>query len=55
MGLDDAEIERDLGIDGVRETVLYAAGAGSRPRGTAWAPRPRGSARAIPNPAFTRR
>jgi SagB-type dehydrogenase family enzyme len=52
MGLDDAAIERDLGIDGVRETVLYVAGAGARPRGTAWAPRPRGSLRVRANPAF---
>jgi SagB-type dehydrogenase family enzyme len=52
MGLDDVEIEKDLGIDGVRETVLYVAGAGSRPRGTTWAPRTRGALRAQPNPAF---
>jgi len=54
MGLDDALIEEDLGIDGVRETVLYVAGAGARPRGTTWAPRPIGSLRARPNPAFRR-
>jgi SagB-type dehydrogenase family enzyme len=53
MGLDDAAVERDLGVDGVRETVLYVAGAGSRPRGTAWAPRHRGSLRSKQNPAFT--
>lgn len=52
MGLDDDEIEKDLGIDGVAETVLYVAGAGSRPRGTTWAPRPRGTVRADPNLAF---
>ena len=52
MGLDDAAIEQDLGIDGVRETVLYVAGAGTRPRGTAWAPRPRGALRARVNAAF---
>lgn len=52
MGLDDAAIEADLGIDGVRETVLYVAGAGSRPRGSTWAPRPRGTLHATPNPAF---
>jgi SagB-type dehydrogenase family enzyme len=55
MGLDDAEIEKDLGIDGVRETVLYVAGAGTRPRGTLWAPKPRGTIRAVPNPAFVPR
>jgi SagB-type dehydrogenase family enzyme len=52
MGLDDAAIERDLGVDGVRETALYVAGAGARPRGVAWAPRPRGSLRSLANPPF---
>jgi SagB-type dehydrogenase family enzyme len=52
MGLDDAAIECELGIDGVRETALYVAGAGRRPRGSAWAPRPKGSLQARPNPAF---
>ena len=50
MGLDDEAIEKDLGIDGVRETVLYVAGAGSRPRGTVWAPRPTGTLPAKTNP-----
>jgi SagB-type dehydrogenase family enzyme len=53
MGLDDPRIEEDLGIDGVRETVLYVAGAGARPRGTTWAPRARGSLRARANPVFS--
>ncbi|HTM24386.1 MAG TPA: SagB family peptide dehydrogenase [Vicinamibacterales bacterium] len=52
MGLDDALIERELGIDGVRETVLYVAGAGRPPRGADWAPRVRGTLRSRPNPAF---
>ena len=52
MGLADSLIERDLGIDGVRETVLYVAGAGARPKGTAWAPRARGTLRARRNPVF---
>lgn len=52
MGLDDNLIERDLGIDGIKETVLYVAGAGTRPRGASWAPRPRGSLTAHRNPAF---
>lgn len=53
MGLDDAAIEKDLGIDGVRETVLYAAGAGTRPRGASWAPRRRGSLTSVINPSLT--
>lgn len=49
MALADSIIERDLGIDGISESVLYAAGVGRPPRGTTWAPRPRG-----PNPALRR-
>ncbi|MGH9793392.1 MAG: SagB family peptide dehydrogenase, partial [Candidatus Acidiferrales bacterium] len=32
MALADSRIERALGIDGVGEAILYAAGVGSRPR-----------------------
>jgi SagB-type dehydrogenase family enzyme len=32
MALADSTIERDLGIDGVTESILYAAGVGVRPR-----------------------
>jgi SagB-type dehydrogenase family enzyme len=52
MGLNDTLIEQDLGIDGVKETVLYVAGAGARPRGVTWAPRPRGTLTARRNPVF---
>ena len=55
MGLADSEIERDLGVDGVSEAVLYAAGAGVPARGAAWAPLPRGTLTVRPNPAFRRR
>jgi SagB-type dehydrogenase family enzyme len=43
MALADSRIESDLGIDGVNESVLYAAGVGTRPKGVdrAQAPRPR--------------
>jgi len=41
MALADSRIERDLGIDGVTESVLYAAGVGVRPPGVDWAPTPR--------------
>jgi hypothetical protein len=50
MGLADSLIERDLGIDGIRESVLYAAGLGRPPSGTSWAPLRRGTLHAEPNP-----
>jgi len=40
MALADSKIERDLGIDGVSESVLYVAGVGARPPGVSWAPWP---------------
>jgi SagB-type dehydrogenase family enzyme len=45
MALADSIIEKDLAIDGISESVLYAAGIGRPPRGTTWASRPKG-----PNP-----
>jgi SagB-type dehydrogenase family enzyme len=33
MALADTAIEHDLGLDGISESVLYAAGVGARPRG----------------------
>jgi SagB-type dehydrogenase family enzyme len=38
--LADSIIERDLGIDGVTESVIYACGVGTRPAGQDWAPLP---------------
>ena len=38
--LADSVIERDLGIDGVTESVVYACGVGPRPAGVEWAPWP---------------
>jgi SagB-type dehydrogenase family enzyme len=49
MALADSMIERDLGIDGIRESVLYAAGIGRPPEGTTWAPLPRGMLKTRPN------
>ncbi len=40
MALADSLIERDLGVDGVSEAILYAAGFGTRPAGVPWAPWP---------------
>ena len=54
MGLADSAIERDLGIDGITESVLYAAGAGCRPRGATWAPLPSGTLEALPNPYLSK-
>ena len=42
MALADSEIESDLGLDGVSESVLYAAGVGLRPTGTAVRATPKG-------------
>jgi SagB-type dehydrogenase family enzyme len=42
MALGDSAIEQDLGIDGIGESVLYAAGVGRPPRATAWAANPAG-------------
>lgn len=50
MGLDDALIEEDLGLDGVTESVVYAAGFGKRPRGAVSASLPRGTLQTRPNP-----
>ena len=41
MALADTTIERALGIDGVSESVLYAAGAGKKTPGRATADRVR--------------
>jgi SagB-type dehydrogenase family enzyme len=52
MGLGDSHLERDLGIDGIREAALYVAGVGVRPPETRWAPAPDGFRRPLitPNP-----
>jgi SagB-type dehydrogenase family enzyme len=38
--LADSLIEKDLGLDGVTESVIYACGVGPRPPGVEWAPWP---------------
>lgn len=43
MAFDQVLVERELGIDGVKESLIYAAGVGSRPPGVKWAPWPRPS------------
>ncbi|MBA3884983.1 MAG: SagB family peptide dehydrogenase [Acidobacteria bacterium] len=42
MGLADSAIERDLRVDGIHESVLYAAGVGVLPEEADWAPAPPG-------------
>ena len=55
MGLADSLIESDLGIDGITESVLYAAGVGRRPGRSAWAPLQRGTLPRTPNRRVNRR
>ena len=53
MALTDSRIEKDLGVDGVRESVVYAAGVGLPPKSTQWAPWPaRSYGTRRPNPAW---
>lgn len=50
MALADSRLERDLGIDGVSESVIYAAGVGVRPEKADWAPWPdRAYGKRVPN------
>jgi SagB-type dehydrogenase family enzyme len=44
MAIDDARLEALLGLDGISEAVLYAAGAGTRPRTGGRAVMPAGEA-----------
>lgn len=49
LALADSLIEKDLGIDGVSESVMYVAGVGTRPEGVNWAPVPARFRRASPS------
>jgi SagB-type dehydrogenase family enzyme len=40
MALADSAIDHALGLDGLNESVIYAAGVGRRPKGMRWAPWP---------------
>ena len=40
MALADSKVEKALGLDGVSESVVYAAGVGTRPSTKDWAPWP---------------
>lgn len=41
MALADTRIEKDLGVDGVSESAIFAVGIGTRPAGVTWAPFPK--------------
>jgi len=45
LALADSAIEQKLGIDGVAEVILYAAGVGTQPANVRWAPWPEGPER----------
>ena len=55
MALADSRIESALRIDGIGESVLYAAGVGVPPRDADWAPWPNGVRQGTryPNPPFS--
>jgi SagB-type dehydrogenase family enzyme len=55
MGLADSVIEADLGLDGVTETVLYAAGVGRRPAPSEFTPLGRGRLKVRANPHLRQR
>jgi len=55
MALADSVIEQDLGIDGITESVLYAAGVGCPPARADWAPLPRGRLSVRENPRLRHR
>jgi SagB-type dehydrogenase family enzyme len=56
MGLADSVIEKDLGVDGVGESVLYVAGVGLKPPAPNRAPAPHGFdvPKIVPNPYLHR-
>ena len=54
LGLADSLVEQDLGIDGITESVLYCAGVGRPPRGTASASLTRGTLSVRPNRRLSR-
>jgi SagB-type dehydrogenase family enzyme len=56
MALEDRKIDRDLGLDGISESVLYAAGVGVRPsdRRDGAAPPDVRCRRPVPNAVFQR-
>ena len=53
MGLADPLIEKDLRLDGITESVLYAAGVGRPPARTSWAPLSRGTLQVRRNPRLS--
>jgi SagB-type dehydrogenase family enzyme len=54
QALADSRVERDLGIDGIDEIILYAAGVGTRPADGRWVQWP-GNRPAVPGSRAARR
>ena len=56
LALADANVETDLGIDGIHQSVIYAAGVGAKgaPDGEGVAPRSVQGVRVVPNRVFVR-
>jgi SagB-type dehydrogenase family enzyme len=53
MAMKDSKVERDLGLDGITESVVYAAGVGTKPQKD-WAPWPEPGVELTKSPNFPR-
>jgi SagB-type dehydrogenase family enzyme len=53
VAMKDSKVECDLGVDGITESVIYAAGVGIKPRKD-WAPWPEPGVRLTKSPNFPR-
>lgn len=51
MAMKDSNVERDLGVDGISESVVYAAGVGTKPQKD-WAPWPEPGVKLTRSPNF---
>lgn len=54
MAMKDSNVERDLGVDGITESVVYAAGVGTKPQKD-WAPWPEPGVKLTKSPNFPRK
>jgi SagB-type dehydrogenase family enzyme len=53
MAMKDSTVERDLGVDGITESLVYAAGVGTKPQ-KEWAPWPEPGVKLTKSPNFPR-